>query len=130
MTGSTVLGQALDAETLRSIMGRYFAELPRSWNATRGGVAKFIGDAVMAVFGLPRRARGDALRAVEPPSTCAGARAHNAELGASWGVTVAVRTGVNTGEVMVAATRRRGPVVGDRSTSPPGSSRSPSRARS
>src|SRR5207248_971383 len=66
-----------------------------------GTVEKFIGDAVMAVFGLPQLHEDDAERAVRAAAEMQAALAGvNAELKARWGVTLQNRTGVNTGEVV------------------------------
>ena len=64
VTGSTALGEQLDPETLRRTMSRYFEEIRRIVEHHGGTVEKFIGDAVMAVFGIPRAHEDDALRAV------------------------------------------------------------------
>ncbi len=53
VTGSTALGERLDPEAVRALMGRYFASRKRVIARHGGTVEKFIGDAVMAVFGLP-----------------------------------------------------------------------------
>src|SRR5947207_1646708 len=64
VTGSTGLGESLDPEAVRRVMERYF-ETASTVLARHGGtVEKFIGDAVMAVFGVPRLHEDDALRAV------------------------------------------------------------------
>ena len=64
VTGSTALGEQLDPEVLRGVLNRYF-EVMRGVIEHHGGtVEKFIGDAVMAVFGIPRVHEDDALRAV------------------------------------------------------------------
>ena len=64
VTGSTALGERLDPESLRAVMARYF-DLARGIVERHGGsVEKFIGDAVMAVFGIPVLHEDDALRAV------------------------------------------------------------------
>src|SRR5919204_10637 len=64
LKGSTTMGEALDSESLREVMNRYFAEMRRVLEDHGGRVEKYIGDAVMAVFGLPRLHEDDALRAV------------------------------------------------------------------
>jgi class 3 adenylate cyclase/tetratricopeptide (TPR) repeat protein len=101
ISGSTALGQALDPESLQQLLTRYFAEMQRVVERHEGIVSKFIGDAVMAVFGLPRAHEDDALRAVRAAAEMRERLAVlNEEFASSWGVTVAVRTGVNTGEVL------------------------------
>jgi class 3 adenylate cyclase len=64
VTGSTGLGERLDPEALRRVMSRYFDEMAAVIERHEGTVEKFIGDAVMAVFGIPRLHEDDALRAV------------------------------------------------------------------
>src|SRR5579884_1011363 len=64
VTGSTALGEELDPEVLRGVLNRYFAEMRGIIERHGGTVEKFIGDAVMAVFGIPRVREDDALRAV------------------------------------------------------------------
>src|ERR671936_1113979 len=64
VTESTRLGESLDPESLRSLMSRYFEEMRAALERHGGVVEKFIGDAVMAVFGVPRVHEDDALRAV------------------------------------------------------------------
>jgi class 3 adenylate cyclase len=101
VTGSTVLGEQLDPETMRTVMGRYFAMMKAVIERHGGTVEKFIGDAVMAVFGIPTLHEDDALRAVRAAADIATELATlNAELSASRGVAIQFRTGVNTGEVV------------------------------
>jgi class 3 adenylate cyclase len=101
ISGSTGLGQALDPEALQHMLSRYFSEMKRVVERHGGLVSKFIGDAVMAVFGLPVLHEDDALRAVRAAGEMRATLAQlNEEFAASWGVTVAVRTGANTGEVL------------------------------
>ena len=101
MTGSTALGERLDAESLRRVMARYFEETSAALEAHGGTVEKFIGDAVMAVFGVPAIHEDDALRAVRAAAEM-GDRiaALNGELQRRWQVSIGVRIGVNTGHVV------------------------------
>ena len=64
VTGSTQLGETLDPETLRALLARYFERMKAIVEHHGGTVEKFIGDAVMAVFGLPVLHEDDALRAL------------------------------------------------------------------
>jgi class 3 adenylate cyclase/tetratricopeptide (TPR) repeat protein len=101
VAGSTSLGEQLDPEALRRVMERYFTEARTVLERHGGTVEKFIGDAVMAVFGIPAAHEDDALRAVRAASEMRERLAAlNEELERERGVTLAVRTGVNTGEVV------------------------------
>ena len=101
VTGSTALGERLDPESLRRVMGRYFEEMKTVVERHEGTVEKFIGDAVMAVFGIPIVHEDDALRAVRAAAEMRERLgALNEELERDWGVRIEVRTGVNTGEVV------------------------------
>src|SRR2546430_8782111 len=81
VTGSTTLGERLDPESLRRVMTRYFEEMRSALERHGGTVGKFIGDAVMAVFGIPALHEDDALRAVRAASEMRGALVNlNAEL--------------------------------------------------
>src|SRR2546421_5290313 len=91
LTGSTALGDRTDPETLRATMRGYYDEMRTILERHGGTVEKFVGDAVMAVFGVPVSHEDDALRAVR----------------AAWEMRTAVpqlgltaRIGVNTGEVV------------------------------
>jgi class 3 adenylate cyclase len=64
VTGSTELGEKLDPEALRALLGRYFDRMKAIVERHGGTVEKFIGDAVMAVFGVPVLHEDDALRAL------------------------------------------------------------------
>src|SRR5215469_7027880 len=64
LKGSTSLGERLDSESLREVLSVYFAAMSQVLERHGGTVEKFIGDAIMAVFGLPRVHEDDALRAV------------------------------------------------------------------
>jgi class 3 adenylate cyclase/tetratricopeptide (TPR) repeat protein len=101
LKGSTNLGEALDSEALREVMSRYFEAMQAEIERHGGTIEKFIGDAVMAVFGLPRLHEDDALRAVRAAAGMQRALGElNEELERRWGVQLANRTGVNTGEVV------------------------------
>jgi class 3 adenylate cyclase/tetratricopeptide (TPR) repeat protein len=101
LKGSTNLGEALDSEALREVMDRYFTVMREVLERHGGTIEKFIGDAVMAVFGLPTLHEDDALRAVRSAADMQRALAAlNSELERVWGVTLVNRTGVNTGEVV------------------------------
>ena len=101
LVGSTALGERLDAEALRHLLGRYYAEMRGVLERHGGLVEKFIGDAVVAVFGVPLVHEDDALRAVRAALEMRLALAGlNGELERDDGVRVGVRIGVNTGEVV------------------------------
>src|SRR4029079_4873316 len=86
---------------MRAIMAQYFAMMKRVIERHGGTVEKFIGDAVMAVFGIPVVPEDDALRAVRAAAEIkTELAAFNAELLADRGVAIRFRTGVNTGEVV------------------------------
>jgi class 3 adenylate cyclase/tetratricopeptide (TPR) repeat protein len=101
VTGSTALGEQTDPETMRRIMERYFEEMKTVLEKHGGIVEKFIGDAVMAVFGIPQVHEDDALRAVRAAAVMRERLdALNEEFARERSITIAVRTGVNTGEVV------------------------------
>ena len=101
LKGSTALGEQLDAEALHEVKERYFGAMAAEIVRHGGKIEKYIGDAIMAVFGLPRAREDDALRAVRAAiGMQAALRLVNEELLARYGVTLANRTGVNTGEVV------------------------------
>jgi class 3 adenylate cyclase/tetratricopeptide (TPR) repeat protein len=101
VTGSTALGERLDSESLRRVMERYFT-LARDVLERHGGkVEKLIGDAVMAVFGIPTLHEDDALRAARASHELREElRGLNADLQSEFGTELQVRMGVNTGEVV------------------------------
>ncbi len=110
LKGSTSLGEALDSEALREVMSRYFETMSAEIERHGGLIEKFIGDAIMAVFGLPTLHEDDALRAVKAAAGMQRALgALNADLQRRYGVALANRTGVNTGEVVAGD-----PVTGQR----------------
>ena len=102
LAGSALTGQRLDPESLAVVMARWFDHMRSLFERHGGRVQKFVGDAVVAVFGIPVVNEDDALRAVRAAAGIAASLGQlNAELERDWGVTVdAARTGVNTGEVV------------------------------
>ena len=97
VVGSTALGESVDPEALQGLLARYFERMKAIVESHGGSVEKFIGDAVMAVFGVPVAHEDDALRACR-----AAVEMRNAlpELG------VAGRIGINTGEVLTGTEER------------------------
>lgn len=96
VVASTELAARLDPEVLRGHLGRFY-EIARDVVAEHGGtMEKFIGDAVMTVFGLPQAHDDDAERAVRAALAIRDAVLSDAELAE----TVGIRCGVNTGEVV------------------------------
>src|SRR3954452_24560769 len=99
LTGSTALGDRTDPETLRATMRGYYEEMRTILERHGGTVEKFVGDAVMAVFGVPVAHEDDALRAVRAAWEM---RTAVPELG------LAARIGVNTGEVVAGGGEKAG----------------------
>ena len=101
LVGSTRLGETLDPEALRGLLAQYFDQVRAVVERHGGVVEKFIGDAVMAAFGVPVLHEDDALRAVRAASEIVTALgALNAGSAARLGVVLDLRIGVNTGEVV------------------------------
>jgi class 3 adenylate cyclase/tetratricopeptide (TPR) repeat protein len=97
VTGSTALGESSDPEALRALLARYFERMKGIVESHGGTVEKFIGDAVMAVFGVPQVHEDDALRACRAAIEMRDALP---ELG------VQARIGLNTGEVVTGTQER------------------------
>ena len=97
LVDSTGLAQRLDAERAREILGQFFATATEELQNLRGRPEKFIGDAVMAVFGLPHVHEDDAVRAVRAGLAI---RARVRRLGRSAGLAepLDVRVGIESGE--------------------------------
>jgi class 3 adenylate cyclase/tetratricopeptide (TPR) repeat protein len=101
LAGSTSLGERHDPEPLRRLIGRYFDEMRRVLEQHGGTVEKFIGDAVMAVFGHPVAHEDDAVRAIRAAAEMRVALAAlNERLEREASVRLEARIGVNTGEVV------------------------------
>src|SRR5262245_61852169 len=97
VTGSTALGESTDPEAVRALLARYFDRMRTIIEAHGGAVEKFIGDAVMAVFGVPVLHEDDALRAVRAALEMRDALPE---------LDVDARIGVNTGEVVAGTAER------------------------
>jgi class 3 adenylate cyclase/tetratricopeptide (TPR) repeat protein len=97
VVGSTAMGESIDPEALQGLLARYFERMKAIVEGHGGSVEKFIGDAVMAVFGVPAAHEDDALRAL---------RAASEMLAALPGLGVQGRIGVNTGEVVTGTDER------------------------
>ncbi|MGQ0608034.1 MAG: ATP-binding protein [Chloroflexota bacterium] len=101
LKGSTSLGEQLDTESLREALTVYFDAMKAVLQRHGGTVEKYIGDAIMAVFGLPIVHEDDALRAVRAAGEMQQRLVEvNDELERRWGIRLENRTGVNTGEVV------------------------------
>ena len=101
VTGSTALGERFDSESLRKVMERYFGVARDVLEGHGGRVEKFIGDAVMAVFGVPVVHEDDALRAARAGVQLRERLATlNEDLRDGFGLELSVRIGINTGEVV------------------------------
>ena len=111
--GSTALARGLDAESVHGILARYFEEMRSAVERHGGTVEKFIGDAVMAVFGIPKAHEDDAWRATKAAFEMRAALTSlNQDLERRWGVAISTRIGVNTG-VVVAGGRGEALVTGE-----------------
>src|SRR2546427_3185453 len=98
LVSSTELAARLDPERFREVMAAFFRSVTEELESLRGRAEKFIGDAVMAVWGLPHAHDDDALRAVRAGFTI---RDRTARLGQSLSLPLPleVRVGLNTGPV-------------------------------
>jgi class 3 adenylate cyclase/tetratricopeptide (TPR) repeat protein len=109
LAGPALTGRRLDPESMAVVMGRWFDHMRELLERHGGRVQKFVGDAVVAVFGIPVVNEDDALRAVRAAAGLRGGLSQlNGELERDWGVRLEVRTGVNTGEVVTGD-----PAIGD-----------------
>jgi class 3 adenylate cyclase len=97
VTGSTALGESTDPEALRALLARYFERMKTIVESHGGTVEKFIGDAVMAVFGVPKAHEDDALRACRAAIEMRDALPE---------LRVEARIGLTTGEVVTGTEER------------------------
>ncbi|HET7676556.1 MAG TPA: adenylate/guanylate cyclase domain-containing protein [Candidatus Limnocylindrales bacterium] len=101
VTGSTALGERLDPERVRAVLSAYFSSASAAIEAWGGTVEKYIGDAIMAVFGVPVVREDDAARALHAALDILDRLPElNRRFEAQHGVTLSVRSGVNSGEVI------------------------------
>ncbi|MGH2764348.1 MAG: ATP-binding protein, partial [Actinomycetota bacterium] len=114
VVGSTSLGERLDPEILRRVMTTYFDRMRAVLERHGGTVEKYIGDAIVAVFGIPELREDDALRAVRAAWDMRAALEEvNRDLEDRHGVRIEARTGVNTGEVLAEEARPDAPLTAD-----------------
>ncbi len=116
ITGSTGLAEQLDPEHFREVIGAFFDAMRAQIESFGGTVEKFIGDAVMAVFGVPIAHEDDPDRALSAAYGMMESLSYlNAQLEKTHGVVLSARVGINTGEVVASAPARpeMGRVAGD-----------------
>ena len=99
LVGSTALGEQEDPERMRALLERFYDAMAEELSAAGGTVEKFAGDAVMAAFGVPEAHEDHAERALH------AALAMQRRLEALFGEGLALRIGVNTGEVVTGSAR-------------------------
>jgi class 3 adenylate cyclase/tetratricopeptide (TPR) repeat protein len=104
LEGSTQLGEQLDTELLRALLTEYFEAMAAVVAEWGGTVEKYIGDAVLAVFGIPATREDDAVRAIRAGLEMQERLAEiNPSLQERYGVQLTMRIGVNTGEVIASS---------------------------
>src|SRR3954468_17256168 len=114
LSGYTAVSEAMDPERVKALVDSALRRLAREVERFGGSVDKFIGDNVMALFGAPVAHEDDAERAVRAGLGMQHAMEEiNEQLRESHGVTLALRVGVNTGEVVAGAVGEAYTVVGD-----------------
>ncbi len=102
IVGSTSLGEQLDPESLRAYLRRYFDTVSGVLVRHGASIEKFIGDAVMAVFGVPVAREDDAARAIRAATELHKAVADiSNDLASDYGMSLKIRVGINGGEVFV-----------------------------
>jgi class 3 adenylate cyclase/tetratricopeptide (TPR) repeat protein len=116
LSGYTAMTEALDAEDVKEIMGRIFARISRVIARYEGTIEKFVGDSVMAVFGVPRAHEDDPARAIRAAREIHDlVAALSPQVEKRIGRALAMHSGINTGLVVTGATQRTGTqgLVGD-----------------
>jgi len=114
LVGSTQMAEDRDTEVVREVMLLYFEAMRQAIEEHGGTIAKYIGDAVMAVFGVPVTHEDDALRALRATVGMKDRLAElNRRLERNFGLKLSVRIGVYSGVVVAATGDERGIVLGD-----------------
>ena len=106
MTGSTALADRMDAEEVRRLMAGYFETMTQAIHRHGGTIEKYIGDAVMAIFGLPVAHEDDPERAVRAALEMLEALKRFNELRLAddpQAPPIEIRIGISTGEVVAAS---------------------------
>jgi class 3 adenylate cyclase/tetratricopeptide (TPR) repeat protein len=108
LVGFTTLSERMDPEDVKAVLETYFARWSESIAGRGGVVEKFIGDAVMAVFGLKQAQEDDPERAISAALDMVSSLTElNAELAMSGGPELEMRVGITTGEVVIGAVGER-----------------------
>src|SRR5205823_11031405 len=114
LSGYTAVAERMDPEAVKGLVERCLRRLGDEVERYGGTVDKYIGDNVMAIFGAPVAHEDDAERAVRAALGMQDAmQGINADIAGSYGVTLALRVGVNTGEVIAGAVGESYTVIGD-----------------
>lgn len=104
ITGSTALGEQLDTERMRRLLTTYFGAMSAVIESWGGRLEKFIGDAIMATFGVPAAREDDPERAMRAAlEMLERLESLNADFSQRHGVTMQIRIGINTGDVIAPA---------------------------
>lgn len=102
MAGFTATAETMDPEDVRDVIRAYFGRLSAAITRHGGWIEKFIGDAVMAIFGIPTANERDPEHAIRAALDMHQSLADlNAELERERGIRLAMRIGINTGPVVV-----------------------------
>ena len=103
VAGSTALGERLDPERLKDVLTSFFGAMREEIEAEGGTVEKYIGDAVMAAFGVPQAHEDDPARALRAALRMRDRLERlNEDLERNYATTLAIRIGINTGDVLAA----------------------------
>ena len=108
LVGFTEMSEQMDAEDVHDVVARYFSRWTAVIEARGGVVAKFIGDAVMAVFGMKQANEDDPERAILASLDMVTSLGDlNDDLAAEGGPRLGMRVGINTGEVVISSVGER-----------------------